>query len=352
MRIAPLILLLAATLTSRAADFLVYAGTHTGSGSKGIYAWRFRTESAKLTPLGVAAETGNPSFLLVHSSHKFLYAVNENGGAGVLGSVSAYSIDARTGKLAPLNWVSSKGGAPCQLALDHTAKWLAVANCAADTIAILPVQSDGRLGEAVITEQRSGAHPRSLLFSPDNRFLLAAGLGAYHFDAAKGSLSPAGALPAEPGPIAFHPDGTVLYAVNEKSNTITAYRYDPATAAIQEFASLPTAPENFIGANSPAGILINPAGTVLYVSNPALDVLTQFAIDPEKHSLTPMEFPPVMGKAPAQVALDPTGAYLFSANQKSANLTIFRVHPHTGQLQPAGPVAKNVPNPTCVVFVP
>lgn len=330
---------------------LVFAGTYTSHASKGIYAWRFRPQNARLTSIGVAAETGNPSFLVVNPGGKYVYAVNENGGASVMGSVSAFAVDARSGKLTALNWVSSKGGAPCHMALHADAKWLAVANCATGSVAILPVMMNGKLGEAVSIEQRVGAHARAVTFSPDGRFLLAAGMGSYRFDSSTGALTFMEAVPDAAGPIVFHPDGTTLYTVNEQTSTISAYRYDKATGSLQSIQSLPTAPEGSFGVNRPASILINAAGTVLYVSDPAFDVLAQFAIDAERHTLTPMEFPPVMGRGPAGIALDPTGAYLFSPNQKSGNITIFKVHPHTGQLQPAGPVGKNVPDVTCVVFV-
>ena len=61
---------------------------------------------ASCRPLGVAAETASPSFLAEHPNHKFLYAVNE---AAAAGSVSAFAIDDKTGKLTPLNEVSSGG---------------------------------------------------------------------------------------------------------------------------------------------------------------------------------------------------------------------------------------------------
>src|SRR5215472_12681489 len=38
--------------SARAADPLVYVGTDTGSGSKGIYAFRLQMKSGKLAPLG------------------------------------------------------------------------------------------------------------------------------------------------------------------------------------------------------------------------------------------------------------------------------------------------------------
>src|ERR1700716_1004982 len=69
--------------------YLLFVGTYTQKESKGIYAYRFDAGSSELTPLGVAAETANPSFLAIDPTRRFLYAVNEvpkykggNNGAG------------------------------------------------------------------------------------------------------------------------------------------------------------------------------------------------------------------------------------------------------------------------------
>src|SRR5450755_3164604 len=58
-------------------EFLVYIGTYTRQDSKGIYAYRFQPATGKLTPVGLVAETENPSFLTIHPNRRFLYAVNE-----------------------------------------------------------------------------------------------------------------------------------------------------------------------------------------------------------------------------------------------------------------------------------
>src|SRR5437660_8925957 len=86
-------------------DFLVFVGTYTRQDSKGIYAFRFQPSTGKLTPIGLAAETDNPSFLAVHPNHRFLYAVNEIStfGGQSAGSVSSFSIDGKTGMLTPIN---------------------------------------------------------------------------------------------------------------------------------------------------------------------------------------------------------------------------------------------------------
>src|SRR2546425_5716354 len=95
--------------------YLVYVGTYTTkTNSKGIYAYSYDAGTGKFKALGVAAETADPSFLAVHPSGKYLYAVNEVGefNKEKSGAVSAFSIDRRTGKLKQLNQVASHGAGP------------------------------------------------------------------------------------------------------------------------------------------------------------------------------------------------------------------------------------------------
>ncbi len=52
----------------------------------------------------LAAASPDPSFLAIHPSRQYLYAVNENGLTGHRGGgVSAFAIDAGQGTLSPLN---------------------------------------------------------------------------------------------------------------------------------------------------------------------------------------------------------------------------------------------------------
>ena len=372
--LAPLALLLAAALPA-GADDLVYAGTFTNNnnGSRGIYVYRFQPANGKVKPLGVAAETANPSFLVTDATHRFLYAVNENSGPGVLGSVSAFSIDHKTGKLTLLNWVSSRGGGPCHLALDRTGRWLAVANYATGSIAVIPVHADGRLGEAVAFRQhegksvnparQQGPHAHCVLFSPDNRFLLVADLGldkilVYRFDASNGSIAPnkpafAGVKPGSGvRHLVFHPNGKVLYAISEMGNSISAYNYYAQSGTLDEFQTIGTLTESFHGASTAAEIAINQAGTVLYASNRGDNSIAEYAVDPTKFTLTLADHFPTLGKTPRHFALDPSGSWLFAANQDSNDIVVFKVYARTGQLTPDGTVLKDAPSPVCILFVP
>src|ERR1700692_456102 len=223
--------------------YFVYIGTYTqeGSESKGIYAYRFDSDTARLVPIGLAAETMNPSFLAAHPNHRFLYAVNEvsNYQGEKSGAVSAFAIDRATGKLTLLNQIATRGGDPCYISFDKTGKYVLVANYAGGSVAVFPVMDDGRMGEASAFTQHSGhgtnpqrqeaPHAHSVDLSPDNRFALVDDLGLdetliYRFDSAKGSLTtgpqsnpaPAKAEPgAGPRHLGFHPNGKFVYVINE-----------------------------------------------------------------------------------------------------------------------------------------
>src|ERR1035441_1513297 len=78
-RIATLLMTVFAAIPCAAqGDWTMYVGTYTRGPSKGIYAYKFKSSTGKLTPIGLAGQTSNPSFLAVHPSQRFLYAVNEN----------------------------------------------------------------------------------------------------------------------------------------------------------------------------------------------------------------------------------------------------------------------------------
>src|SRR3977135_3290227 len=87
-------------------DYFVFVGSYTNptptttSASKGIYRFRFDSKTGTLSPLGLAAETVNPSHVWAHPNGKFLYAANWETGDKLAGdTVSAFAIDHKTGKL-------------------------------------------------------------------------------------------------------------------------------------------------------------------------------------------------------------------------------------------------------------
>ena len=361
------------SIKSSKGSYLAFVGTYTAQQSKGIYAYRFNATTGLLAPLGLVAETSNPSFLAVHPSHKFLYAVNETGDFQnqKSGGVSAFAIDGRIGKLTLLNQVASRGADPCYVAVDRTGKYVLVANYSGGSVAVFPVLKGGRLGEAtsVLQYKGTGANPERqqsphahwIDFSPDNRFVVAADLGldrldVYKFDSTKGSLVPnhPAVVQLKPGAgvrhFAFHPSARFAYAVSEMDSSVTSFSYDPARGALRELQTVSMLPKDFSGKNDAAEIQAHPNGKFLYASNRGHDSIAVFSIDTAKGTLTPVEYVPTQGKAPRYFAIDPTGSHLFVANQNSGNIVVFQIDPVTGRLTATGQVLE-IASPVCLKFV-
>src|SRR2546429_6829304 len=186
--IAVIVFLLAAASGAPQANakgsYLIYVGTYTGPTSKGIYAYRFNAVTGKSASLGLVAETTNPSFLAIDRTRRFLYAVNEISDyqGQKSGSVSAFAIDRKTGKLAFLNEVPSRGADPCYVTLDKSGKYVLVANYGGRNVAAFPILNDGRLGEAATffqhtsrgpdPERQEGPHPHEIELSDNNMFAI------------------------------------------------------------------------------------------------------------------------------------------------------------------------------------
>jgi 6-phosphogluconolactonase len=355
-------------------NYLVYIGTYTESGSKGIYAYRFDAGTGEINSLGLTAETEDPAFLVADVSGRFLYAANEiNQFEGEKsGSVSAFSIDRNTGKLTLLNRVSSMGGMPAHVSLDPTGRYLLVANYGGGSVAAFPVQKDGGLGKAssfvqhagssVNHERQTAPHPHQVITSKHDRFVFVPDLGLdevliYRFDAANGSLTPndppfARTDPgAGPRHFALHPSGRFAYAVNELQSTVSVFSYDAKAGSLHSIQTLTTLPKDFNGHNSTAEILTDAKGGFLYLSNRGNDSIAVFAIDSKNGTLSPVQNIPSGGKTPRNFAIDPTGLWLFVANQDSNNIALFRVDSHTGRLTRTQTVLQ-IAAPACVIFVP
>ncbi|HEY6301699.1 MAG TPA: lactonase family protein [Terriglobales bacterium] len=353
--------------------YLLFVGTYTEKESKGIYAYLFDAAFSELTPLGVAAETTNPSFLAIDPSHRFLYAVNEvqNYEGASSGAVSAFAIDSLTGKLSLLNQAPSRGADPCYITFDKTGNYALVANYTGGSVAVFPVQRDGTVGEpsafvqhrgsSVNKERQEGPHAHWIETTPDNRFAIAVDLGldellVYRFDAGKGSLTPNdppfASLDPGAGPrhLAFHPNGKFAYVVNELQSTITAFSYDPGQGALKKMKTVTTLPHGFSGRNDTAEIRVHPSGKFLFASNRGHDSIAVFSIDSHSGALTLVGHFPTQGKTPRDFEIDPTGTLLFAANQDTNSIVVFRIEPKNGRLTPAGQIL-HVPSPVCLKFM-
>ncbi|MEX2185883.1 MAG: lactonase family protein [Pirellulales bacterium] len=372
---AGLISLAAATAVAAPPSYLMYVGTYTGGKSRGIYAFHFDPASGKLAPLGLAAEVKSPSYLAVHPSGMYVYAVSEiDDFAGKkTGGVAAKAIDKATGKLTKLNDAPSGSGGPCFVTVDKAGRHVLVANYGGGTVSAIAIDDDGKLaattahvkhaGSSVDPARQEAPHAHSINLDAANRFAIAADLGldellVYRFDADKGTLTPNDPphtkIKPGSGPrhFAFHPSGRIAYAINEINCTMTALEYDADKGTLGVLQTLSTLrpDEKYRSGWSTADVHVHPSGKFLYGSNRGHDTIVVYKIDADKGTLTYVENQSTRGKTPRNFAIDPTGKWLLAENQSSDTIAVFSINQDSGKLKPVGDLVE-CPSPVCIQFV-
>lgn len=354
----------------RAGEARVYFGTYTKKGeSEGIYFSDFDGATGKLSDPVLAAEITSPSFLTIAPSGKRLYAVSEVSDVKGGGVVSAFRI-LDSGKLELINQQGSGGAGPCYVAVTSDAKFLAIANYGAGSVASYRIAEDGSLSEAasviqhkgssVDPKRQAGPHAHSINFSPDNRFAYAADLGTdriyrYSLDPSTGALVSTGETVITPGSgprhLAFRPGGGFAYVINEMTLRMTAFEVDKNTGTFTEIQSISTLPGGAAAVGSTAEVVAHPSGRFLYGSNRGHDSIVVYGIDDKTGKLKYVENEPIRGKTPRGFVVSPSGKWLLAAGQQSGTVTVFSIDETTGALTYNDSGIK-VGSPVCVRFLP
>ncbi len=356
---------------------MLFVGTGTNTGSKGIYRFQFDSSTGELQPQGLAAEAPSPSFLALSPDKQFLFAVNEidTYQGQKSGAVSSYALDKANGKLTLVNTVASGGSGPCHVNTDQTGRVLLVANYSGGSASSFQIDWNGHFSNAVSTfhyestgagpgqdkDRQATSHAHHATPSPDNRFAYINDLGLdcihiYKLDPAKAKLTannPADwkAAPGSgPRVLRFHPNGQWAYCVNELSSTIDLLNWHPRTGELTLVQKTELLPRDFHGVSSAAEIIFDSKGQYAYASNRGDNFLMGFAIDQSNGKLTFPRRSSCGGKTPRHIALDPTDRWILVANQDSNLIAVFGRDPKTGQLQTSGPAAP-IQSPQCLLFV-
>ena len=354
-----------------------------GNG-RGIHLFQVDRQSGSLTPQGTYDLGTSPSCLAVSADGTRMYSANETDRVGDQGegTVSALEIDSASGQLTLLNTVRSGGAGPTYVSIHPSGKYLLVANYFGGSVSVLPIQTDGRLGEPTDVQNDSGtigptkathAPPGSFAFSghdrthahmiqsdPQGRFVLHVDLGldqifVWKFDLQQGRLmaserSPV-RLPPGDGPrhFHFHPDGRWLYSIQEEGSTIVLFDYDSETGELHARQTISTLPPEFKGSNFCSEILVSADGRFVYAGNRLHDSIGIFSIATEG-TLTFIGAEWTRGDYPRSFSFDPTGQFLYCCNQRADHVTVFKVNRETGQLEFTGHY-EPVGNPSHLVFV-
>ena len=397
-----LLFLAAAGLLNAQSDdskpLIAYVGTYTsplknmlktqvdlppGNG-RGIHLFHVDRSTGAMTPAGLHEMGTSPSALAFNADKTRMYSANETERIGdeEAGSVSAFAINPADGQLKLLNTVSSGGKGPAHLSVHPSGRFVLVANYFGGSVAVLPIQADGSLGEATDFKKDAGtvgptkatnAPPGSFAFSghdqahahmiesdPSGRFVLHVDLGldriyVWKFDDQKGLLIPNDppfvSLPPGDGPrhFHFHPNGKWLYSLQEEGSTIVLFDYDSANGRLTSRKTISSLPTGYAGSNFCSGIMLSEDGRFVYVGNRLHDSIGIFSVG-KMGELTFVADEWTRGNYPRSFNFDPTGQFFYSCNQRADNIAAFRVDQQSGVLKFTGHYTP-VGNPSIIVFL-
>jgi 6-phosphogluconolactonase (cycloisomerase 2 family) len=354
-----------------------------GNG-RGIHIFQVNRATGVLTASGVVEMGTSPGCLALNAAHTRLYSANETDRVGEdkQGTVSAFAIGQTDGSLQLLNTVRSGGAGPTYISVHPGGRHLLVANYFGGSVAVIPIDAEGRLGDPSDVKADAGTvgptrathapagsfavsghdrtHAHMIQADPSGRFVFHADLGLdtifiWRFDAQRGTLTPndppSVALPPGDGPrhFHFHPNGRWFYSIQEEGSTIALFDYDSAQGRLTLRQTISTLPAGFAGSNFCSEILVSSDGRYVYAGNRLHDSIGIFAVGADGR-LTHAGDEWTRGDYPRSFSVDPTGHFLYCCNQRADVVTVFRVNRTSGALAFTGQYVP-VGNPSHIVFV-
>ncbi|GHH93361.1 lactonase family protein [Streptomyces capillispiralis] len=333
-----------------------FIGSFTAAGGPGIVTASIDPGTGALTVLDAVNAVPDPSYLALSPDGHTLYAVSET----AEGAVAAYRVTGNgprpTGREVPVD-----GNGPTHLSL--FAGHLLTANYGSGSVSAVPVRADGTLARSVSgvlrhdgrgphPQRQQGPHPHQVQPDPSGRWAVGVDLGTDSVRVctlADGTLSPHREIALRPGSgprhLAFHPDGTRAYVLNELSPTLVACRWDAADGALKPLAEIPVLPGAPAGDAYPSGVAVSPDGRFVWTATRGEDVLSVFAVEGEGTAPAPLTTVPCGGHWPR--AITESDGFLYVANERSGDVTWFTVDPDTGVPHRGGAIP--VPAASCVI---
>ena len=217
----------------------------------------------------------NPSFLTPSADGSRVYAVGED--EGVSSTANALSFDRAKGTLSLINSQPTNGGAPCNITLSSKEDYVLTANYMGGSITVFPLGNRGEIlagdtltftGSGPDKERQAQPHLHSVLFTPDNRLLLANDLGTDCIHVFPVNNKKNGNLlnrtesydvrlapGAGPRHTCFAPDGKHAYLITELSGDVIVLSYDE-----MKLDTIQTIKADTLAARGSADIHISPDG--------------------------------------------------------------------------------------------
>ena len=331
-----------------------WVGTYNPNG-EGLYRFTVDPQTGALDQKTLVSKLPNAAQLAASHDGKTIYLASEV----EQGVVQALRVG-DNGELSELNQVVSGGAGPVYLSLTPNGQHLLVANYVSGSIAVLPINADGSLGDATDKHQdqgepgaakpeaaaegsfaisdHNGPHAHMIAADPSGKYDFSTDLGLdriyqYRFDDRSGKLTPndppfinASSKGAGPRHFVFTPKGDGLWLINEEASTLTHYSLNSESGTLKEGKTISALPKGYKGTSFAAGLVLSHDGKQLYVANRLHNSIAHFTVTADG-TLTHQDDVWTRGDYPRTLTLDNQGHWLYVMNQRSDNITRFRIEP-------------------------
>jgi 6-phosphogluconolactonase len=258
--------------------------------------------------------------------------------------VASFRIDPASGDMTQIGEVELEADA-CYVVTDRGGRFLLAAYLIAGMVTVHPIGGDGAVRSPACDQRITEIYAHSILTDPSNRYAYVPHVAPtdtihqFRFDPSSGSLRP-GRVPRiattpgrGPRHLAFHPSGRVVYANEEQSSSVGAYRLDPSSGGLTLLQSVSTLPRGgFPGKNSTGSVRVHPEGKAVYVSNRGHNSIAAFAVDESTGLLSPMGWVPSQ-PIPRPLGITSDGRFFFAGSDESGRLSSYRID-EVGMLEP------------------
>ena len=331
---------------------LVYIA-NSGDAPYGITVAELDYDNGSLNIVQQVSEISECHYLNLHPNGKFLVATTMDGAVEVV----SFAIDAESGYLSKLSSQAAAGTSPCYVIVEASQQNVLMVNYivgdARGNVRVYPIDSDGVIaansemiehdGISINPDRQEVSHPHMIVATPDNRFAVVPDLGTdkvylYALDTARGklSLSQTLDLPAGAGPrhVAFHPELSLMYVINELDSTLATFEYDSSDNWTRR-SILSTLPVAYVQPaerpNYCADVHVHPNGRLLYGSNRGHDSIAIYALD-DAGMPSVVGHQSTLGNWPRAFMIDPRGEFLVVGNRHSNDAVVFAIDQQSGLL--------------------
>jgi 6-phosphogluconolactonase (cycloisomerase 2 family) len=278
-----------------------YAGGETSTSTPFTVSTYTIETTGALTNTGEVANVGiSPSAGTLHPSGRFFYVANESNTTSTTGTISSYTIDQTTGKLAKFGpTLPTDVGRPSSAAIDPSGRFFYVANESNTT------PTTGTISTYTI-------NPSTGELTNSNTAVVPAGVG---------ELS-----------VTVDPSGSFLYGTNAGSNDISTYTIDNITGTLTPTGDIRTqsVPRSIAISGGLSPVTYTPK--FAYAANQFSDTVSAYTIDPSSGTLASTSTPISAGTTPVSIAADPTGRFAYTANSGSQDIFVYAISPASGGL--------------------